>query len=89
MPTKLPAPRVLMLMLPILLVNGCAFDSQPPSVVEPPAIPALPLQAYQPIPPLLCRLGCSKGFEALENSLQATPTSSGSVSTPASAATAR
>lgn len=74
LPMFKPALRALTLSLPILLASGCAFDSSPPSVVAPPLIPPLPAQAQRPPRPALCPTTCSKGFEALQESLQPTPT---------------
>lgn len=80
----------LQLLLPtmlLLLISACATDSS--RLVVPPAprppLPPLPIQAHQPIPPLLCRGGCSSGLTTLRDSLQPTPTSSEAPWTPASA----
>lgn len=86
--TRLRAQHALTLMLLIPLATGCAFDSPPPSVVAPPAIPPLPVQARQPTVPALCLTTCSKGFEQLENGLQPSLTSPASPASPASAPTA-
>ncbi len=59
----------LMWLLPLLLLGACAKNS--PSVpVEPPRIPALPMEARQPSPPLFCTPSCLIGLTVERKSWQ-------------------
>lgn len=64
---------VLMLLLPVLLLTGCASES-PQLTVSSPLIPALPLQARQPTLPPECQpKTCSQGFSTWLDATQQTP----------------
>lgn len=59
-----PPALVPMLLLPLLLVAGCASPRLPlpPAVVAPPRIPPLPQEARQPPTPAWCSPTCSDGW---------------------------
>ena len=83
--------RLLMPVLLGLLVSGCATvsPSLPPPVVQPPAIPTLPMQARQPKSPPICLPTCSAGLTRLRMELLDSLTSPQPLAKPASAATTR
>ncbi len=65
MPRHKPLPRWLTLIVPVLLLTGCASSSPSYNVV--PAIPPLPAEARAsqvPIPSI-CSSGCSAGWTRL------------------------
>lgn len=80
--------RALMLLLPTLLLMGCAHESpnlsQPP---EHPAIPPLPAQARQPAIPSMCLPTCSRALTAERETWQHMLTLPASPEQPASAPT--
>ena len=64
MPKKNERLRTLALLVPILLVSGCAMKpaNSPPPSVAPARIPPLSLEARQPPAPLWCSPTCSHGL---------------------------
>ena len=65
-------PLAMMLLIPALLVSGCASvspNSPPPVVVAGPRNPPLPAQALQPTPPEICLPSCSAGLTKLRTEL--------------------
>lgn len=83
--------RSLMLLLPLMLLQGCASVSQPspPVVAPPPAIPPLPAVARQPTPPPICSPTCSAGLMKLRTELLNMLTQPASPAEGASAPTTR
>lgn len=83
--------RVLMLIPLLLLLGGCksALQPLPATPVAAPAIPTLPAQARQPIPPPICFPTCSVGLTTLRAQLLDMLTPRGLPVVPASAPTTR
>lgn len=58
----------LMLLLPVVLLSGCATPLPPPAP-QAAKIPPLPPQAQQPTPPPICSPNCSAGLTTLRTKL--------------------
>lgn len=76
-----PVPLLLtaLLLMPVLLVSGCATptpEPSPPSVISPAKRPPLPQEGRAPTPPSICSSTCSDGLTQLRTTLQRTLTDS-------------
>ena len=62
-----------LMLLPLMtLLAGCAHES-PSYHADPPAVPVLPVEARQPIPPAICLPSCSAGLMRLRGELLSLP----------------
>lgn len=61
-PKPKPMPMRALLLLPALLLTGCAAQPPPTRQVQPPAVPPLPAIARQPKPSPVCLPSCSEGL---------------------------
>lgn len=72
-----------------LLLTACAATLPPSRQAPPPAIPPLPANARQPMPPPVCSPTCSDGLRIELSSWQALPTPPAPPARPASGPTTR
>ncbi len=77
----------LMLLLPVLLLTGCA--SRSPHSSPMPGVPALRPEARQPATPSICSPTCSAGLTSVRESWQRSLTSGASPASSASVVTTR